>query len=202
MWTNRRACWCLQSLSLAMTGIRWNMYSHLVFYYIFLPELEISDFIQPQNCEISNSGWNIFCKISTNIRWDWKISCVCWSLPKAKSEANIDTPWHRREEVICWVNLEKQAFWRKGPIMGFAFRFIFEQIPVELHINSILPAKRPTCEMFLNWAGPIVALSCYLSFSRRQMECDWNLNSSSNSWFHCKSRCWLLKRNGRGTLSG
>ena len=44
--------------------------------------------------------------------------------------------------------------------MGFAFRFIFEQIPVELHINSILPAKRPTFEMCLTLAGPFVALSC------------------------------------------
>ena len=76
MWTNRRACWCYKRSHWPMTGIRWNMYSHLVFYYIFPPEFEIShflgwiksprlrlgDFIQPKKCEISNSGGNIFCK--------------------------------------------------------------------------------------------------------------------------------------------
>ena len=50
---------------------------YLPFYYIFPPEFEISqflgwiksprlrlgDFIQPKNCEISNSGGNIFCEI-------------------------------------------------------------------------------------------------------------------------------------------
>ena len=150
---------------LPMTGIRWNMYFHLVFYYIFTPEFEISHILfNPQTVKSQIQGVIYSEKVSTNIRLDWKISCVCRSLPKAKSEANIDTLWHRREEVICWVNLEKQAFWRKGPIMGFAFWFIFKQIPVELHINSILPANRPTFEMFLNWAGPIVALSCYLRF--------------------------------------
>ena len=49
---------------------------HLPFYHIFPPEFEISqflgwiksprlrlgDFIQPKNCEISNSGGNIFCE--------------------------------------------------------------------------------------------------------------------------------------------
>ena len=73
MWTNRRACWCYKRSHWPMTGIRWNMYSHLVFYYIFPPEFEIShflgwiksprrsrgDFIQPKKCEISNSGGNI-----------------------------------------------------------------------------------------------------------------------------------------------
>ena len=77
MWTNRRACWCYKRSHWPMTGIRWNMYSHLVFYYIFPPEFEIShflgwiksprlrlgDFIQPKKCEISNSGGNIFCKM-------------------------------------------------------------------------------------------------------------------------------------------
>ena len=38
MWTNRRACWCYKRSHWPMTGIRWNMYSHLVFYYIFPPE--------------------------------------------------------------------------------------------------------------------------------------------------------------------
>ena len=64
---------CYKLSHLPMTGIRWNMHSHLVFYYIFPPEFEISqflgwikspwrsrgDFIQPKNCKISNSGGNI-----------------------------------------------------------------------------------------------------------------------------------------------
>ena len=61
MWTNRRACWCYKRSHWPMTGIRWNMYSHLVFYYIFPPEFDISQFLgwiksPRRSCEISNSG--------------------------------------------------------------------------------------------------------------------------------------------------
>ena len=36
---------CYKLSHLPMTGIRWNMHSHLVFYYIFPPEFEISQFL-------------------------------------------------------------------------------------------------------------------------------------------------------------
>ena len=99
MWTNRRACWCYKRSHWPMTGIRWNMYSHLVFYYIFPPEFEIShflgwiksprlrlgDFIQPKKCEISNSGGNIFCKLET-LLCGKDIFQLCSNLPQLFSK--------------------------------------------------------------------------------------------------------------------
>ena len=101
MWTNRRACWCYKRSHWPMTGIRWNMYSHLVFYYIFPPEFEIShflgwiksprlrlgDFIQPKKCEISNSGGNIFCKMYWKYQYgsmSLENLVVSWTTPTAK----------------------------------------------------------------------------------------------------------------------